>query len=299
MKGWKGYVLSFFLGVLSILAIYGLCFHEHAGPHHQGEQAAAKENQPAPCVGVLCKPLQWSETAWRVIDVDAEPIIAVGTLLLFTVTGLLWYSTYRLASEAKEASERQHTQTVSALAVAKTAADAADKNAEATQLVAQSAQNADRGWIVPTKIRLNGWAPETVQNGGEIELSSEFSFENFGRSPVFIVRTHWKMFRLPEAEALPILPDDSSAIVYAAPHPLRTGEPVTRTAHLRGPIRTLEEVRDIESWETGLILIGFLEYKDVFGNIHETRFCVSWLVQGVNGNPTPQVFGGPAYNKYT
>jgi hypothetical protein len=119
---------------------------------------------------------------------------------------------------------------------------------------------------------------------------------NAGRTPATIkrLRCGFRYF-----ESLPINPDYSTREFrdYGRRVPLSGDTTLNRYITRPHPAYlTIEQLKTI-SPQSNLYFIGFVEYADVFGNSHETRFC--YIINPVSDPPEALVRGDDPYNGNT
>lgn len=196
-------------------------------------------------------------------SVASSMLTAVATIILVLVTALLWIVTDRTAS----ASER--------------AAEAAN---EAVRLSETTAKQQLRAYVVVTDARVVHFVESGVQPfiaAGSPTLA-EVYFINKGQTPAKNVRVNLdaRILPVPEREEdmqLNDMPPASS--LTAGPN-----DPKTSHAVIRTPL-SIAEYQSILAGTSAIFIVGYLEYEDIFGEIHRSSFRFRNL-SGVNDGST-------------
>ncbi len=188
--------------------------------------------------------------------------LAVFTLLLFGATFLMWVATYKLAKSAEMESRRRAVEMTDSLAIARTSADAASKSADVAEKTLKLTQ---RGFI--------GFSNFVVKGLQSNKQPEKFSFltKNVGNTTIDMTGV---VVRQRVARNVSELPSTNNLIAEKCCLPLGPrqdcGMPVN-TAEI-----TNDELADVLSGKKFLWFYGYAEYRDIFGELHRSGFCVQY-----------------------
>jgi hypothetical protein len=173
--------------------------------------------------------------------------------------------------------------------------------AEAAQRSADAVMDAERALILilwDNMIHINPEAPN-----GVLSHAFQWRFQNVGKSPAFIERISSRFITLKTLDDLPPEPE------YLPPKELVFESEPLLARRIFGPIYspvestfTFDELeREHRSKKCFLYAYGFVEYRDTYRRLHQTRFGLTY-----ESAPTLRreydrfhLAGPPAYNRYT
>jgi type II secretory pathway pseudopilin PulG len=173
--------------------------------------------------------------------------------------------------------------------------------AEAAQRSADAVMDADRALILilwDNTIHINPEAPN-----GVLSHAFQWRFQNVGKSPAFIERISSRFIALETLDDLPPEPE------YLFPKELIFESEPLLARKIFGPIYSPMEgalpfdelERKHRSKKRFLYAYGFVQYRDTYRRLHETRFGLTY-----ESAPTLRIeydrfhlAGPPAYNSYT
>ncbi len=219
-----------------------------------------------------------SGCAWTVIDEHADPLIALFTVFLFTVTALLarytfklWVATSEMANEASETAARQYDQMQNAVREARRAAQAAQVSADATARMAQTIPTTERAHVY---LSIWGVVEQITRNGTPvIQIKSTIKIVNHGRTPAMLKRLY--------IQGCFTGGDGVGNVADVRPHCipphvfLGSGESLSIDAPLYHLTRPIQDWANYQTGTGVAYYAGQLIYADIFGNEHVWPFC--WL----------------------
>ena len=185
-----------------------------------------------------------------------------GFLAVFT------YFLYRSTKGLHETAQQQSTDMKESLRISRDVAKAAQKSADAVVGIERPRLHVDsirfsesKRFDIPTRIRYP-WV--------------KIGFHNYGRSPAYLVGTHFHYFI---GRELPIPPKydvgvDKSDVI----EPGKTHEWLWSRMDFRP---TPEEIKSVVSGDARLWMYGVIVYADFMGDEHKTGFCGSWKPDNV------------------
>jgi hypothetical protein len=216
---------------------------------------------------------------FRLSDVNLSNWISVGLTMVIAGTTIVYaWLTRKLWIETKRSAD-----------AATTAANAAKQSADALTLI-------ERPWLLAAEAgTLDDWSL-TRQNKriffGYVKL------KNYGKSPAWLTGLGGSFDILKSTADLPSTPiyrehevlQDRGVVLV----PLGT-EDTWRTLKLPQPEDQLVPVPIGQNQEHVLCFYGYIKYKDIFGRIHETRFCY----QAIDPFRAAPLDAGPNYTFQT
>ena len=153
----------------------------------------------------------------------------------------------------------------------------------------------ERPWVIVTP-KFDGWAFAPARF--PLPLTLQWSATNYGRSPAWLIRgavDFQVMVRdgMPKAPTYPPWePCNEFPLPNAeTPHSDISGVPVSQVEHQK-----------ILAGSACLVFYGRIEYRDVLGQSHQTRFCFVWQVESTGLGQSLLVYrpGGPqGWTSYT
>jgi hypothetical protein len=169
----------------------------------------------------------------------------------------------------------QHKQTLEQIEVMQRSADASKDAAIAAKASADAIVNVERPWLLVT--RINYIVLPKSQPSGENQNTSlmHVTVKNFGKSPAWLTNHGGTFTTVPKDKDLPREP------VYRTLEPLETWgfvlTPGEEKTYLEIPHDTKTMVNDefTDALEGRLkwFVFGFINYRDSFEHVRETRFC--------------------------
>jgi hypothetical protein len=173
--------------------------------------------------------------------------------------------------------------------------------AEAAKQSADAVMDAERALILilwDNMIHINPEAPNGVPSH-----AFQWRFQNVGKSPAFIERISSCFIALKSLDDLPIEPE------YLPPRELIFESEPLLARRIYGPIYsplesklTFDELeRDHRSKKCFLYAYGFVQYRDAYRRLHETRFGLTYESAPTLRREYDRFYlaGPPAYNRYT
>jgi hypothetical protein len=201
-------------------------------------------------------------------------LVIVGVLTL----GAIWYQAREMTRATKEMRK---------------SADAAERSTRAWMA-------GERAWILSevhdVKVTMH------AEYALPILISFDLHFKNHGRTPGRITRTSAWLDAVENLAALPLTPDYRNIETFGEfPIPVVTGKSHAMFTGFND--RFLEEKGElISQGEAIQCAYGFIEYLDIFGDPHETRFCYKYTITQPPGKPLSHgltKWGHPEYNRVT
>jgi hypothetical protein len=190
-------------------------------------------------------------------------------------------------------------------AAARVAADAAKESANTAK---KAITDLERPWIFARLGQTEGWTNQwPASENGIVEAISvmlNYSVQNYGRSPAFVIDSRVKLKVIPiPVPANPEYGEDPAFNLI----PLAQG---VLQPNKIGPIFiTKEQHQALRKGEAFLMFFGYIKYRDTLGSEHISRWCATLSIQGMvwlgkDGNPiTPPAIwdwkGPTAYTQYT
>ena len=228
-------------------------------------------------------------------------VLAVVTLILATVTGLLWVATLRLGRDAKQTSERQAKEMQNSIAEATRAATAMESVAAAAGVSARASTDSVTTLKEVTAKQMRAYL-SAVTNGGIFqERDKGFRFEikpvlaNTGNTPAHKIR-YWAkigVFDSPLPDNFDF-PDGEDSVVTSfalGPH-----QNVVLNAMLPDLLGD-DEAQEVKAGKNKRLYIwGKVSYVDVFEQEHFTKFSHSIYWFGPAGS---EMWGGNYCTQYS
>lgn len=225
----------------------------------------------------------------QVATVLATVLMAVFTAVLIRTSYLQWHAANNNFIETRKA------------------ADAANKSAESAKQAWDSAKRIDRAWIMTDPLSEPQFVPLPDAGPPPLPVQAIYTHTNYGKTPAFIVELGCRFRTLLNLGALEPEPDYRNP---NAPKPLITPKPDLgvpllsnkMTPPLGAPLEprvllTQPEIDDINKGNVVLYAYGFIKYRDVFDDLHETRWGYVFLVPtGFSTYRGWQMAGPDAYN---
>ena len=174
------------------------------------------------------------------------------------------------------------------------AANAAKESADAVTFV-------ERGWLLTDSWEVTQPTP-WPQSGPPALNSFKYSMKNFGQTPIFVVSTGSRFRLVSSLENLPNEPEYGAVLhlpfeIVIAPD--KSTPAVECHVEPDGRLSS-HDVEEIRGGRKMLYGYGFVTYRDVFGKIHETRFCARYHPGFLNDTYHGlRLAGPPAYNRQT
>lgn len=234
--------------------------------------------------------------------------MAWSTLALAIVTAVLVGVGYWVGANQIALMKEQSALQKGALAATKTAAEAATVDAKNTSAALEHSKRAERAWIVfeitefvGQNLLLGFWTDPgrlDTEKPQMLKLGVRGNFRNGGRTPAHVTAGVLLMGAVVEGE-LPPEPNFGSGWRMPVPEVLLIPSAVA-PAELAIQIDGAQ-LRDLALSARALIVYGFVTYKDVWEEPHDTRFSLLLRLPKTRvGQPVGFVYGGPpAYNRYT
>jgi hypothetical protein len=201
------------------------------------------------------------------VDQHEGFFLVLFTALLVVVTGFLWNATRLLAADAKTAAARQAADTLEALAISRQSADAATKAADAAKASVDAVAAGDRAYVYVNK---NDTRRHNAEQGAltPLDKTRPIAFGNYGRTPAELVSylayvQYWLGKKLEPGGDQPV-------------HGIWLAPGWTSAPFLVQMDAKAEEIERAQNGDGDIALIGRVKYRDVFGDCHETGFCLLW-----------------------
>ena len=138
-------------------------------------------------------------------------------------------------------------------------------------------RNTERAWLIATPIERDPglyWVPEVGDPvGPTMRNVFAVSIQNKGRTPAHLMKTslYYKTFQT--LEELPATPLYKNVIAHEGLVLIPNGEPIGQVAYLQpDTLLGKAQIAAIQIREAYVFAYGFVEYRDVFKNIHRTQF---------------------------
>lgn len=199
------------------------------------------------------------ESAWKGVW---EALIAIGTIVLAVLTGILAWFTKGLLNEARN----QFPHFLRNVDAGAKAADSANTNATALML-------AERAYVKmshrsPGVIFLD--AP-TTEDGGRVMARIGFQIDNWGRTPARVERTYARILSVHPDEKPPSSPEyrQGTQEMYAGVF-LVSAENFTNV--IESPIPGGAYTK-LKSGKFNLYVIGYVDYSDIFHKHHRAGYA--------------------------
>jgi hypothetical protein len=198
------------------------------------------------CIRILLKLTGVDLPSWIIVILTA--VIALATIVYAGITMMLWIETKRSADAAT------------------TAAKAAKQSADALALI-------ERPWVLVSSAGLtNGWS----STANKSIFFGYLKFKNYGKSPAWVIEQGGSFDIHSNTDDLPPTPiyrdkedfQDQGVILV----PLSTAED-WQSLKLSQPEDQELPLPIGQNPDYVLCFYGYIKYKDIFGQIHETRFC--------------------------
>jgi hypothetical protein len=164
--------------------------------------------------------------------------------------------------------------------IAAVTANAAKDAADASKRIIESTQRVERAYLFLWK-EINRRQISNAAGGDTLEI--QFAFQNQGKTPALLQQINVEM------RVIDKCPTEFRQIASDMPPGLNlsSGE---KTPFF--PCRRLiqsEEWASIKQKKLLLLFLGSVKYHDVFGDLHETAFCLEWDASGFGPAPTDKL----------
>jgi hypothetical protein len=220
-----------------------------------------------------------------------EWVISILTAIYVVLT--FFYTRY--SRKTLEEIKKQGIANSKQLEVATIAAKAAKQSADAQM-------NVERAWIIAMWEDMAAYNPTIVIDGNPADFMHHhfiWGMKNIGNQPAFPTAYAHRFIHITSLEDLPSIPDYGHVYKLTA-EPLVDSLPGQFVVSLESSMKFTEVESTIRKHESFIYAFGFIEYRDIHGRAHRSRFG---LVYDVWLTPTRDYdhfrFDGPeAYNGY-
>ncbi len=249
----------------------------------------ATPSKPVPtpqCCQGAANSQSWNDWLWQNLATLLLVIVAIWA------ARIAWRTLNRIADQAR---------------TGEMAANAAKQSAETATQAWDSAKRIDRAWVMVDRLDIPVFVPLPEAGTPPPPVLAVHSYTNYGKTPAFIVEVGYRFVTLPNLAALSPEPNyrNPNAPVPLVPPKPDLGIPLLpnkSTNPIAAPVEpssllTQPEINNIDKGEVVLYAYGFIEYRDVFDDPHETRWGYLFVVPaGFSTYRGWQMAGPDAYN---
>ncbi len=152
--------------------------------------------------------------------------------------------------------------------------------ANAAKSAAEALPNVERAYLFLASEFRHSQKPNAIPGTGDI-IEAQFAFKNYGKTPAILTRIE------AEVRTVTALPTELRERAVEIPPGLVIGSGEATPYFTARNLIVADDLPKIRTRERLVIFVGMVEYRDIFGKLHKTGFCVDRDPLGNSFGPSP------------